>query len=536
MLELTDNADPTLSPPPSRAPPRLAAPSQPNQTHNGSAAGSGRVEPAVVAGVAGVCVATDLDESAGNDPRFVSGRGRSCNSGPAGAGQFAHSATTLKPEQVDSVTLLGQDFPPALLARLSRQTLRWVPLDAPDKPVDLRWKGVVSVGEEQQIRGTIQATKRQKLSIRFGTQILDSLWLKPGEQSFALRFSAPARGRTETVLFRDNEPLDTIRFFGQGTRPLTIQFLLNTPDFETKTLADWLGRQGNRVALSSTLSPGIEANLQINAAAKPTKTSNSTPDLVITEPGLVGQPLVKRALADRKSVLVLNLSNPPAEAALINRVTGTNFRFQKVTNEETIPAGNGLTALPYRFAPALNQFAVRGNPVAVQQVGGKVAVSLFSETFPLKLSGNSVAYARIWNTILAKLQPVQVDNFSVEGPVLPAHRQLVLVNNPSGQTKLLKLAGDTVPLVSAALNPQSLTTQYRFQKPGWQPLADSVEVFVEAGSVKSNQYVNNWLIAHNRYQPGNAQIARTREQRIPDWVWLVLVLGCLTALWLEPKL
>lgn len=438
------------------------------------------------------------------------------------------SATTLKPEQVDSVTLLGQDFPPLLLARLSRQIWRWVPFDAPDKPLDLRWKGVVRVGEEQQIRGSIQATKGQKLAIRFGNQTLDSLWLKPGNQAFVLRFSALARGRTETVLFRDNEPLDTIRFFGQGTRPLTIRFLLSTPDFETKMLADWLGRQGNRVALSSNLSPGIEANLQINASAKP---GNSAPDLVITEPGLVAQAVVKKALTDRRSVLVLNLSNPPAEAALLNRTTGTNFRFQKVSNE-AIPVGNGLTALPYRFVPALNQFVIGGNLVAVQNMGGKVAVSLFSETFPLKLSGDSVAYARIWNAVLAKLQPVQGDNFSVEGPILPAHRQAVLFNNPSRQTNQLKLAGDTVSLVSAALNPQSLTTQYRFPKTGWQPLADSVEVFVEGGSVN----INDWLTAHNRHPIGNGRVAPTREQRVSDWLWLVLILGCLTALWVEPKL
>ncbi|MCY7357678.1 MAG: hypothetical protein LH609_09435, partial [Rudanella sp.] len=228
------------------------------------------------------------------------------------------TATTLKPEQVDSVTLLGQDFPSALLARLSRQTLRWVPFDAPGNVADLSWKGVVRVGEQQQIRGVIRTTKRQKIAVRFSNQTLDSLLLKPGNQSFTLRFSAPARGRTETVIFRDNEPVDTIRFFGQGTRPLTIRFLLSTPDFETKTLADWLGRQGNRVELSSTLSTGIEANLQINASAKTNKTSKTTPDLVITEPGLVGQALVKKVLADRKSVLVLNLSDPPAEAALIN--------------------------------------------------------------------------------------------------------------------------------------------------------------------------------------------------------------------------
>lgn len=447
------------------------------------------------------------------------------------------SATTIKPELVDSVTLLGQQFPSALLARLSRQTLRWAPFNEPDKPIELRWKGVVRVGEEQRIQGAILSTKRQKLAVRFGNQVVDSLWLSAGQQSFTLRFPALAKGRTETVLLLGNEAVDTVRFFAQGTRPLNIRFVLNTPDFETKTLADWLGRQGNRVELSSNLSTGIEATLQINTSAKQaTKNSNATPDLVITEPGLVGQPLVRKALAERKSVLVLNITNPQSEAITINRAMGTNWRFRKVSNEETIPAGNDLTALPYQFAPGLNQFDIQGYPVAMQAVGGKVAMSLFSETFPLKLSGDSVAYARIWNSVLAKLQPVQVDNLVVDGPVLPARRQVLLLNNPSAQPTQLRLANDTVSTTPVVLNTQSFTTQYRFTKSGWQTLADSAEVFVEDSLANPSQRINSWLVAHNRYQTGSFRVAPTREQRIPSWLWLVLILSCLTALWIEPKL
>ena len=447
------------------------------------------------------------------------------------------SATTIKPDALDSVTLLGQQFPPALLARLSRQTLRWVPFNEPDKPFNLHWKGVVRVGEEQLIQGSIMATKRQKLVVRYGTQPLDSLWLKAGQQGFTLRFPTRAKGRTETVLWVENEPVDTIRFFAQRTRPLNIRFMLNTPDFETKTLADWLGRQGNRVELSSSLSTGIEATLQINSPAKQTtKNSNATPDLVITEPGLVGQPLVRKALADRKSVLVLNMTNPQSEAITLNRAMGTNWRFRKVSNDETVPAGNELTALSYQFVPNPNQFDIRGYPVAMQTVGGKVAVSLFSETFPLKLSGDSVAYAHIWNSVLAKLQPVQTDNILVEAPVLTARRQALLLNNLSGQKTQLRLANDTVSTSPVSLNTHSFTTQYRFSTHGWQSVADTAEVFVEDSLANPGQRISSWLAAHNRYQTSTFHVAPTRQQRIPNWLWLVLVLSCLTALWIEPKL
>lgn len=423
------------------------------------------------------------------------------------------TAANLQPEQVDSVTILGQAIPPALMSRLSRQTLRWIPYDGPETVVNLRWKGIVRVGEEQQISGTIRTTARQKLSVRFGNQTLDSLWLQPGKPLFSLQFAAPAQGRTETTLWLDDEPIDTVRFFARNTRPLTIRFLLSTPDFETKTLADWLGRQGNRVELSSQLSTGIEANVQINAAAKPTKAGSTTPDLIVTEPSLVNQQLIRKALSERKSVLVLGVTNPSAEAVQLNRALGTNWRFVRTSNEATIPATNGLNALPYRFVTSPNQFDIRRYPMAVQTVGGRVGVSLFTETFPLKLSGDSLAYARIWNTVLARLQPVQENNVLVDGPVLPGLRTQIQSDNPRPPRSLI-----------------------RFSQPGWQALTDSVDVFVEDSLSAPHERMAAWVRVHNRYQTSNARVSPIREAHVPDWLWFVLILICLSALWIEPKL
>lgn len=440
------------------------------------------------------------------------------------------STSAFRPEEVDSVTLLGQDFSTKLLARLNTHHLRWVPFEATEKPTHLHWKGMVRLGEEQLIRGTISVPKKQKLAVRFGGQTLDSLWLRPGKQSFTLRFPVLAKGRVSTSLWLDEKLTDTIRFFGQGVRLMNVRFLLTTPDFETKTLADWLGRQGHRVELSSSLSEGIEANVQINTPGK------ATPDLIVTEPGLTGQSLVRKALAEGKSVLVLGLTNPIAEANALNRNLGTRWQFVRVSTEATIPARDGLTALPYRFVPGLNQFLLRDYPIGVQAVGGRVAVSLLTETFPLKLSGDSVAYTRIWNNVLTKLQPVQLDNINVDAPILAGRRASVLLNNTSQISATLRLAGDTTTRQTSALNAQSSATRYRFARPGWQPLADSLEVFVEDSLAHPHERMSAWLLAHARYGTGNVSISPKHEERVPDWIWLVLLLTCLTALWVEPKL
>lgn len=440
------------------------------------------------------------------------------------------SPTAFRPEEVDSVTLLGHRFPPTLLARLNAHHLRWVPFDVSEKPAHLQWKGMVRLGEEQLIRGTVSVQERHKLAIRFGGQTLDSLWLRPGKQAFTLRFPVLAKGRVSTTLWLDDKLTDTVRFFGQGVRPMNVRFLLNTPDFETKTLADWLGRQGHRVELSSSLSEGIEANVQINTPGK------AAPDLIVTEPGLTGQPLVRKALTEGKSVLILGLTNPAAEANLLNRTLGTRWQFGRVSTEATVPARDGLTALPYRFVPGLNQFLLRDYPIGVQAVGGRVAVSLLTETFPLKLSGDSTAYARIWNAVLAKLQPIQSDNINVDAPVLANHRASLLLNNPSGTSATVRLAGDTSTRQASTLNAQSSITRYRFARSGWQSLADSLEVFVEDSTAHPHERMGAWLLAHARYGTSNTRVLPAHEGRVPDWIWLVLFLTCLTALWVEPKL
>ncbi|KAB7729098.1 hypothetical protein F5984_15730 [Rudanella paleaurantiibacter] len=445
------------------------------------------------------------------------------------------TATDIRLENIDSVTMLGQAFPAPLLARLGNRAVRWVPYEAPGTPTHLHWQSVVRLGEEQTVRGQITVPERQKLAVRFGTQTLDSLWLKPGRQAFTLRFPAVAKGRIETVLQVGSQTTDTVRFFAQAARPLHVQFVLGTPDFETKTLADWLGRQGNRVELSNVLSEGIDATVKINA---PTGgRANSSPDLIVTEPALVSQPAVRKAIAEGKAVLVLNLTNPDAEVAAVNRSLGTQWRLRKVSNEATIPAGNGLTALPYQFTPNPRQVAVAGYPIATQRIGGRVAMSLFMETFPLRLSGDSLGYARIWNAVLATLQPIQANNFAAEGPVLAGLRKPLVLNNATGGATRLRVANDTAQLTPSVINNRTLRAQYRFSRSGWQPLADSVEVYVEDSLAAPHERVRAWVQTQNRYGTDLLRTApsRTQKQDVPDWVWLTALLVCLTALWVEPK-
>ncbi len=454
--------------------------------------------------------------------------------------QNRFTARTL-PDRVDSVILLGQTVPVQTLARLSSSVLRWIPYDPPDQPLDLRWKGIVRQGEEQRITGRIQSTKPQLLRLRYGRRTVDSLLLRKGDNSFALQFPAFGRGRLQTELMVNDVVVDTLRFFVSPLPPLRIAFLLNNPDFESKTLADWLGKRGHTVVLSTTLSRHVSSRVSLNET---TPASVNAPDLVITEPAnAVGAP-VRNALANGRAVLFINLTNPTADAGSISRATGSRWQLRRTSNQEMVTVRTGLTALPYQLTDRPNQFPVRGLPVAVQQTvrpgfTGRVGLSLLGETFPLALSGDSVTYSQIWTAVLARLQPAGLNNVRVDGPAYRGLSAAITVNNPTSSQSVLRVGADTLRLAKAPLNGQSLTGRLRLNGSGWQTIADSLAVYVAdpAGStVVQRRLVQQYVQAHSASPTQATPPARLITRTVPNWLWLLLITACLTALWIEPKL
>ncbi|GAB2561636.1 hypothetical protein [Spirosoma areae] len=438
----------------------------------------------------------------------------------------------------DSVTLVGQSFPTETLTQLSSANVQWVPYNPPDQVQALRWKGIVRQGEMQLVVGGIHSSKAQLLRLRFGSQTVDSVALSEGPNTFTLQFPTFSRDRSQTELVLGESTLDTLRFFVRPTESLTVQFLLNSPDFESKTLADWLGKQGHRVNISAALSKNISSNISINQVNK--SAGQPMPDLIITEPVNAASSAVRKAVAGGKAVLFLNLTNPETDCRAINQALGSGWQVRKIAGEPLIPIKNGLNALPYRFVERLNQFAVSGYPVAVQQTTGQVGVSLLSETFPLSLSGDSLGYNRVWMAVLARFARSNKTIVQVDAPVYTRIRQSVSINNASGRQRTLQIGPDTVPLTYSSINERSALANSLFRQPGWQIVQDSLALYVNAlrpnDPVANRAMVSRFMQVHSRYPSARNQSRRTATAQLPDWAWLVLLIGCFTALWVEPKL
>jgi uncharacterized membrane protein len=436
----------------------------------------------------------------------------------------------------DSVMLLGQDFPPDLLAQLTSGTVDWQPFFPENTIQNLAWQGTLRQGELQHVTGRVQSSQKQWAKIKFAGVTLDSTLLPEGQHAFSLTFPAFTEGRTATELFVGDEGVDTLRFFVHPFPVLAYQFVLDSPDFESRTLAEWLGRRGNAVTVTTTVSKGIQQSTTINEVVE----KGTLPDVVITDPANASNAVVKKALAAGKSVLFIGLTQPEGTLATLNRALGTGFSIKRATSESMVTLAPNLTALPYAFNESLSQLLTPTYPVAVWNKTGKVGVSLLNETFPLKLSGDSLTYANVWNTILAQVQPPSGTTLTADAPLFKGLPGTLTLNVEAKVPSPWPIGRDTVTLQASPLNAHSASVAYRFGQTGWLQVGDSAEVFVEDST--SNLFLARQMtdyikaVRTARFSAAKLNARPQRQDQLNDWIWLALfVLSC-TALWIEPKL
>lgn len=451
--------------------------------------------------------------------------------------QDSFTSRTLK-EEYDSVTLVGQRFPIETLTRLSNSSINWVPYTTPNQLTGLHWKGIVRQGEMQWITGRVNTSEKQLLRLRFGNRTLDSVSLHAGDNTFSLQFPAFVRGRSQAELMLGGTTLDTVHFFARPAELLKVQFLLDSPDFESNTLAGWLGKQGHTVEVVTTLSTSINSTVSINKTEK--SVDKITPDLLITDPANAASALIKKVLAEGKAVLFINFTNPESDCRIINQSLGSKWQVRKVSGDPVIPVGSGLNALPYHFTDNLNQIAVTGYPVAIQRkLAGRIGASLLSETFPVSLSGDSVTYSRLWTAVLARLSPSGKNTMQVDAPLYRGLQQNILVNSTGRLPSTVLVGQDTVALVKAPLNEHSASGSSLFRQAGWQSVQDSLALYVNArtedGVLAQQQIIRRFISAHSRYPSTSESSVHTTTSQVPNWVWLLLIISCFTALWIEPK-
>ncbi|WP_259016157.1 hypothetical protein [Emticicia fluvialis] len=444
------------------------------------------------------------------------------------------------PQFADSpgnVYLLGQNFSPKTLSWLSNRNLNWIPYFDEAQLQNLRYKSIVKKGDIQELSGKLTVNKPQTLAIKYGNQTLDSLVLQKGHNTFHFSFPVFTIGRTEAVLTLDEAPLERIHFFAQAPQPRKVLFILANPDFESKNLSEWLGRNNYQVEIITTIAKDAQSKVTIN---KPGDTKSFDADILITDPANATHTLVKKAAAEGKSVLFINCTKPEEDAKTLNLALGTNWRIKKISNDQTITVADNLTALPYVPEPAVNQKLIGKYPIAIQKKAGSIGLSFLNETFPLKLSGDTLGYARIWSSVFQQLAPSATDNILIDAPVFTDTQTSIIINNPTVVSSKIRIDTDTSILSQSPVNPLTYSGSYVFRKPGWQSFQDSLSLYVEenTGGLKQAVQIQEALQAHQRINTisGGKASLQSLTTTLPDWAWYLIILVGLVALWVEPKL
>ncbi|WP_439557661.1 hypothetical protein [Dyadobacter sp.] len=453
-----------------------------------------------------------------------------------------HRAELVKVEEiersaVDTLLLVGTRFPSRLFTSLPLSTalpvVKWIPFNEPDRLVRIQWKGILRKGEMQEVSGRLVSTRKQVLKLAFGRNTLDSTMLNKGENHFKLRFPAFAEGRTMVTLGIDGLQQDTLRFFARPATPLAARFILDSPDFENRTLAAWLGKNGHAVVYDVSFAKDLKSSVKINSA--------KAPDLIITNAANANSGGVKKALESGASVIFIGLTDPESEIRRINEVVGARFQVRKISNEPALKVLPQLDALPYQFVTAANQIKVTGMPVVIEKRRGNVGVSLLNETFPLQLSGDSATYQQVWDTILAHLQPAGSHNLEIEAPIIEGAKARLDLNNFPALPHYLPFGSDTLFLTKSPFNSSAGSAAFIPVQSGWVTLQDSVpaEIFVENDSEAAQlARLSAWVNAYENQDgiEGKAQSAsRATTRALPEWAWYLWLMICFAALWIEEK-
>ncbi len=231
--------------------------------------------------------------------------------------------------------------------------------------------------------------------------------------------------------------------------------------------------------------------------------------------------------------MFINFKNPDLAAKSINQNLKTKWKLKRISTQENRPISQELTAHPYEFEANVLQKLVLDYPIAIQKKTSKVGISLLNETFPLLLSGDSLTYARIWQSAFQALIPSYDNNIEINAPIFQDAKKEITLNSSSRQSKL-NIEDDTINIKQSAINPSTSRTTYIFRKTGWQPFQDSLEVYVEANQRALAKA--NLLKPYLKLDTISAGSEQKLPVKLPEWAWFLIILLILIGLWVEAKI
>jgi hypothetical protein len=425
------------------------------------------------------------------------------------------------------IKLIGQSFDPEFLSLLSDSKVEFFPEFHQNEIQNLNWRAVVFQNETQAINGLIDLEKSGTIKLKYGIQILDSLKLEKGKQHFNLSYPSFSIGKTNVSLNLDEEIISEIKYYSRASPKLKILVLAENPDFETKMLSEWLGKNGHTVDVETMITKNTQNKTLINQ----NKLANY--NIVFTTPARANNPICSKTLGAGGGVFVYNLTEN--DISTINKSFSENFGIQRVSQETEAKLSNDLIGIPFAFKENKNHQKFNKWPISISNK--RVGITLISETYPLLLSGDSITYRQIWGSALQFLQPIQKNNIEIEAPILQNQLTTIKFNNSENASEIFRIPNDTIFTETSPINANTRIGKYVFRKANWQSINDSLEVFVNEITAPYMSFKQTKSII-NSYNHDNLIVPKetnSLSEILPNWFSLLLCILLFIVVWLEAK-
>lgn len=424
------------------------------------------------------------------------------------------------------VVAFGNQWTKEQLSTLRSRDVEWVPLPEMDALLNLKWKAILYQGEKQKIEAEILATSAGILPIMDGELLIDSIALVPGFNTIELDVPVMTLGRNSWNLIDFHSDTLEINFYSIERPPASYLMLQSFPTAEFRVLAQWLGKQNNKVEIVTQTSANASVEVSINQA--------DSSDILIADPSFVNDARVREIL-QKGGTVFFPITQPEVEISKINQQLETEFTIQKLSEEKKVKISNNIEALPFSFEVRDSQKRILDNKVAVENIGtGKVMLSLLWDTYPIQFAGDSIRYHELWSELTNEMLPAADINWQIAAPLIQDIQEKLAVNTRTELPQILAQNEDSIYFQASTVNPFNYSSEFNFTYNGWQAFAHSLEVYVYSAadlpSFAGRMQMINFLKDHQ----GNT-IDTQISKKLPKVIWLAILLSLGALLWIEPK-
>jgi hypothetical protein len=451
---------------------------------------------------------------------------------------------------------------------LQHKTFHYLPGQKPIGIIEFLHPSLTYPGQLSVIKGKLNVEEFTILQLIDPAGKIDSLILNyPGEHYFTFQVLPKQAGKvlyTLKTITSSNEETVHVPLIISEPQKLEVLMLQLAPSFEMRQLKNFLTGQGHGIQVRSQLSKSNFSYEKVNTELKQiTSINNATLknyDLLILENSTLEQlsrneaEAITGATKAGLGVLLLmdQVGNKNKQANLISRIAllkddqdTIHLSFYESSKKHILKKQRLIINPEQDIVPVL---ASNDKVLSAyhHQGFGKVAMQLLNETYQLRLSGDSTAYAAIWTDLISKSSRIKSIKTEITiADQFPYYPGVPLTFNmlSNEERPQLYYENQIVPITEDLLIDNQWSATMRPQKVGWNSvqLSDSTQydfyVFDEHewSALRLQQQMNMHQAEVIEQHEGDYESIH-RYKTVPVYYFYLIFVLAMGFLWLVPKL